>query len=45
MHLSLKTLVASAIFAAPISPAAQAAGFLPFDLKGRDGRESRSFCR
>jgi thioredoxin 1 len=31
MHLNLKTLVASAIFAAPISPAAQAAGFLPFD--------------
>ena len=31
MYLNLKTLVASAILAVLISPAAHAAGFLPFD--------------
>jgi thioredoxin 1 len=31
MHLNLKTLVVSAILAALISPAAHAAGLLPFD--------------
>jgi len=31
MHLNLKTLVASAILAALVSPAAQSARFLPFD--------------
>jgi thioredoxin 1 len=31
MHLNLKTLVVSAILIALISPAVQAAGFLPFD--------------
>jgi hypothetical protein len=45
MDLNLKTLVVSAILAVLISPAAHAAGLLPFDLKRRDSRESPSSCR
>ena len=49
MHLNLKTLVASAILAVLISPAAHAqlasCRSMLFDLKRRDSRESPSFCR
>ena len=41
MHLNLKTLVASAILAALISPAAHAAGLLPFDaVRFEEARQS-----
>jgi thiol-disulfide isomerase/thioredoxin len=41
MHLNLKTLVASAILAALVSPAAQSAGFLPFDaVRFEEARQS-----
>jgi thioredoxin 1 len=41
MHLNLKTLVASAILAVLISPAAHAAGLLPFDaVRFEEARKS-----
>jgi len=41
MHLNLKTLVASAILAVLISPAAHAAGLLPFDaVRFEEARQS-----
>ena len=41
MHLNLKTLVASAILAALVSPAAQSARFLPFDaVRFEEARQS-----
>ena len=41
MHLNLKTLVASAILAVLISPAAYAAGLLPFDaVRFEEARQS-----
>jgi len=41
MHLNLKTLVVSAILAALISPAAHAAGLLPFDtVRFEEARQS-----
>jgi len=48
MHLNLKTLVVSAILAVLISPAAHAAGLLPFEaVRFEEARqsESPSFCR